>query len=110
MTKQDHQLLTAVIVSEDETISLAELCSSCALSAEQVILMVDYGIIEPLQVTEKGLHWQFSAVCLPRLQTAIRLQRDLKVNMAGIAVALDLLDEVKSLRQLVLTLQRDLRS
>lgn len=106
MTQQSQKMLSAVIVSEDEQISLAELCRGCALPAEQVIMMIDYGIIEPMEATGRSFHWQFTADCLPRLQTAIRLQRDLEINLAGIAVALDLLDEVKTLRQLVAALQR----
>lgn len=107
MKKQGQELLNAVIVSEDETVSLAELCRGCSLPAEQVIMMMDYGIIEPLEANGRSLHWQFSAGCLVRLQTAIRLQRDLDINLSGIAVTLDLLDEVKTLRRLVSALQRD---
>ena len=98
--------VTAIIVTEEEVISLAELCRDCALSAEQVVTMVEYGIIEPVHESALITHWQFTADCVPRLQTAIRLQRDLKINLSGTALALELLDEVKSLRQLVAALQR----
>ena len=42
----------------------------------------------------------FSAIELRRARTAMRLQRDLGVNLAGIALILDLLDEVDTLRLL----------
>ena len=106
MTKQE--LISAVIITEDEVISLADLCRSCALSAEQILPIIEHGIIEPLPNTRSNsLHWRFSADCVPRMQTAIRLQRDLNINLAGTALALDLLDEVKMLRQLVNALQRE---
>ena len=106
MTKKEF--LSAVIITEDEVISLAELCHSCALSAEQILPIIEQGIIEPLPDTRSNtLHWRFSADCVPRMQTAIRLQRDLGINLAGTALALDLLDEVKMLRQLVNALQRN---
>jgi chaperone modulatory protein CbpM len=107
MTDQTQNLFNAVIVSDDEVISLAQLCRRCALSAEQLIPMIDYGIIEPLPGSRRHIHLQFSAECVPRMQTALRLQRDLEINLAGTALALELLDEVKNLRQLVAALQRD---
>jgi len=106
--KQTRDVINALIISDDDVISLAELCRGCSLPAERVIRMIDYGIIEPLP-RDRGnnMHWKFSALCVPRVQTAIRLQRDLDMNLAGTAVALDLLDEIKSLRQLVTVLRRD---
>ena len=105
--KQTKQIITALIMSDEDVISLAELCRGCSLPAERVMRMIDYGIIEPLQQNRKQLHWEFGASCVPRLQTAIRLQRDLEINLAGTALALELLDEIKSLRQRVAALQRD---
>ncbi|MBC8211492.1 MAG: MerR family transcriptional regulator [Gammaproteobacteria bacterium] len=106
MTKQE--LFSAVIITDDEVISLAELCRSCALSAEQILPIIEYGIIEPLPTSRNSIvHWQFSADCVPRMQMAIRLQRDLDINLAGTALALELLDELKTLRQRVAALQRD---
>jgi len=43
---------------------------------------------------------------LLRVQTTLRLQRDLEVNLAGAVLALELLDEIKQLRQQVAFLQR----
>jgi len=51
--------------------------------------------------------WQFSGESIIRVQEAIRLQRDLGINLPGTALALELLDEVKALRQQVSSLQRD---
>ncbi len=101
-----QQSLTAIFIDEEQTITLADLCRSSALSAERVFDMIEYGIIEPLQRDAVSSRWTFSAECVPRLQTVQRLQRDLDVNLAGAALALDLLDEVKSLRQQVLALRR----
>ena len=42
--------------------------------------------------------WRFSALHLRRARVAIRLQRDLGVNLAGAALALQLLDELDTLR------------
>ena len=43
-----------------------------------------------------------------RLRTALRLQRDLAIDLPGLAMSLDLLDEVRQLRQEVDRLTRQL--
>ena len=98
--------LTAVFMDNEQIITLADLCRGCALPAEQIVDMIDFGIIEPLQRGRLSSHWTFAAECLPRLQSVVRLQRDLDVNLAGAALALELLDEVKTLRQQVQALSR----
>jgi chaperone modulatory protein CbpM len=106
MVNEVIKLLSGVIVEDQQTISLAELCHCCSLPAEQVIAMIEYGIIEPLEPRDTISHWQFAGNSILRVQTAIRLQRDLDVNLAGAVLALELLDEVKALRQLTASLQR----
>ena len=107
MGKKAQKKMRAVFVNEEQIISLAELCRGSALPAEQVISMIEYGIVEPLQPARKSTRWQFTPGCVRRLQTATRLQHDLDVNLAGAALALDLLDEVKTLRQMVTALRRE---
>ncbi len=107
MKNEDIKLLSGVVVEDDLVISLAELCSCCCLPAENVITMIEYGIIEPLEATVTSSRWQFSGNSVIRVQTATRLQRDLGVNLAGAVLAMELLDEVKALRQLTASLQRE---
>ncbi len=107
MADRDNKRLSIVIVSEEQILTLAELCRGCALPAERVLSMVEYGIIEPLEQSSSPTTWQFSAQSATRLQAAIRLQRDLELNLAGAALALDLMDEVKALRRMVDVLRRD---
>lgn len=93
-------LLTGVVVTDSHTISIKELSKCCLLTQDEVLKMVQYGIIEPIEIQETQTHWQFAYTSVLRVQTASRLQRDLGVNLAGAALALDLLDEIKKLRQL----------
>jgi len=46
------------------------------------------------------MQWRFTYTEIRRVQTAVRLQRDLRINLPGCALALDLLDELEELRQL----------
>ena len=95
--KDVHDLVTATVIDDDQLLTLADLCRACEVHAEVIADMVDYGIIEPFGEST-GL-WQFSGGCLWRVTTVVRLQRDLEVNLAGAALALDLLEELRELRR-----------
>ena len=82
-----------------EALTLAELCRSCGVRAEWVVELVEEGIVDPQGRAPST--WRFSTVSITRVRTAWRLQHDLGVNKAGIAVALNLMDEREELRQLV---------
>jgi len=86
--------------------SLRELCVTFVIEESVVIEMVDIGVLIPLG--DDPHSWKFGAGALLRLQRARRLQRDLEINLAGVAVALDLLDELEGARQRVKTLEQHL--
>lgn len=86
------------ILEDDALFSLEELCRSCSLLPEQLLEMVDEGIIEPIDYQQTTTSWQFAGNSVVRVRTVIRLQRDLGVNLAGAALAVELLDEIKALR------------
>jgi chaperone modulatory protein CbpM len=88
--------LTGIILEEETRLSLRELCDACAVQVEFITELVDEGVIEPSGY-EKS-HWCFSGISLQRIRKAKRLQQDLGINLAGVALALDLMDEVQQLR------------
>jgi chaperone modulatory protein CbpM len=88
--------IMGTILEEEVVLSLAELCRASRLSAERVIELADEGIIEP--VGRNPRNWQFRGISLRRIRCAQRLEEDLGVNTAGVALALDLLDEIERLR------------
>ncbi len=100
------EIYTGVIIEEEQSLSLAELCRFCALPAEQLLNMIEHGVLEPLNPKEPLPHWRFAAHYVVRVQKALRLQRDLGVNLAGAALAMELLDEITQLRKQVEFLQR----
>jgi len=94
-----HEIIAVVsgtVIDEERGIPLARLCRACGVSAEDVAAMVEEGILEP--VGRRRGRWLFPADSIRRARTAIRLQRDLELNLAGVALALDLLDRVEDLR------------
>ncbi len=75
---------------------IAELCALCRVDSEMVSEMVNEGLLIPEGTTPET--WRFSAVAIKRIQITLRLQQDLRVNLPGAALALDLLEELDELR------------
>ncbi len=96
--KYEITLLSGTIFNEETECRLNDLCRLCNVSAELIHEMIDEGLITP-KGTSPG-QWRFGYLEIRRIQTAIRLQKDLRVNLPGCALALDLLEELEELRQL----------
>ncbi len=109
MTRENQILTVEVTDSNGSTFSLREVCERGDCHAEFVIKLVDYGIIDPVEEQPEALQWQFDMAALNRLQKAMRLQRDLKLNLPGLAVSLDLLDELQDMRREVNRLNQRVR-
>jgi len=96
MSKEILSLLSGEVLEEEIELTLAELCRACQLPAEQVFDLVDEGVIEPLG--RELSSWRFAGISVRRVRCAQRLERDLGVNVAGAALALELLEELEQLR------------
>jgi len=91
--------LTGLVLDDELDISLGELCQACGATAEGIMDMVEEGVIAP-RVGDSPRYWRFGGQTVTRVQIALRLQRDLRVNLAGVALVLDLLGELEELRRL----------
>ena len=89
--------ISAVPLDDSVDFSLTELCAACRVSEELVVEIVAEGIVEPIGRDRD--QWRFTGVALMRVQRALRLQHDFGVNLAGAALALDLLEELERLRR-----------
>lgn len=94
-----EQILKGILLDDEIELSLNDLCCACSSSAEWIIELVEEGVLDPI---ESNIHlqqtqWRFTVSSLQRARTALRLQRDLGINTAGVALAIDLLDKIKKL-------------
>jgi chaperone modulatory protein CbpM len=91
---KDHAL-QGTIFDESALLSLEDLSRMCAVDAQHLVQYVEEGILAVV-----GVHaeWHFSGAALRRARIALRLERDLELNLAGVALALDLLEELERLR------------
>jgi len=86
------QILSGDLVEHDLEFTVEELCRSCKLQPGHIVEFVQEGVLEA-HGRDQG-EWRFKVSSIRRVRTAIRLQRDLGVNVAGAALALDLLDRI----------------
>ncbi len=91
-----QKILSGTLLDEQTELSLDDLCQVCSSSTEYITELVEEGVLEP--TGSQYTQWRFSANSLQRVRTAARLQRDLDINLSGVALALELLDEIAALR------------
>jgi chaperone modulatory protein CbpM len=84
------------IVEEEIRLTLTELCQACGATEDYVIAWTFEGVLDPIGRAPQ--EWLFSGQALRRARLALRLTRDLEVNPPGVALALDLLDEIAELQ------------
>jgi chaperone modulatory protein CbpM len=77
-------------------LDLAEFCEATDLTDVYVIEIVEHGILEPQGAQPKD--WRFNDYELTLAKRAAKLRRDLDLEWEGVALALDLLEEVRQLR------------
>ena len=106
--QNEFKSLLEAEVLDDIQLTLGELCRACQVHADQVIELVDEGILEP-QGEELTL-WRFQATSIRRIHCVQRLRSDLGVNIAGAALALELLDEIDQMRNKLMRLEGGLRN
>jgi chaperone modulatory protein CbpM len=95
MSNQDTNAMTGTIFDEATEITIVELCKVCSVNKQTVDELIAEGILEPTNGKDKT-RLPYSSVRMTR--TVVHLQRDLGVNLAGAALALDLLEQIDSLR------------
>lgn len=96
MSSEDSGFIQGTVIGEDEFLTLLQLCSACSVDQELVLIWVFEGVLEPLGQSPPD--WRFGDESLRRARQAARLTRELELNPAGVALVLDLLDEIALLR------------
>jgi chaperone modulatory protein CbpM len=88
-------------------ITFVELCGYTQLPRQQVIEMIQLGLLEPLDMrVATDDQYRFSARELRRARIARRLMIDLGVNLEGAAIILELINERDALLHRVITIER----
>lgn len=101
MTKE---IIIIADYSEDELLTIAELSEALQISPEFVQELIELDIIHPQYnaISE----FVFNSREQQRIHKARRLQKDLEMNLAGVAMVLELLDEMEKLRSQLIFLEK----
>ncbi len=97
-----HETIRGQLIEDETLITVDELCRQCTVKVEEIIIFVQEGILDPsddVVRAEQVDAWQFHISSVKRVRTAVHLQRDLGVNLAGAALALELLDRIAELER-----------
>lgn len=85
-------LINAIVVEEETPVYFDEICHTLHVEKDFVISLIEYDIVQPLGHNEK--EWRFDSTNLKRARTAVSFYRDLGVNLNGIALAFELLEQL----------------
>ena len=96
MSPTNDQALTGTIFDQSAILTIKDLSRMCNVEERHIVEFVEEGV---LNVVEVSSEWHFTGDALRRARLAVRLERDLELNLAGVALALDLIEELQQLRR-----------
>jgi chaperone modulatory protein CbpM len=99
MTEQGKDILMGEIFDESSEITLSQLCEVCCVEHTLIEQLVEEGVLDPLGRRSGEPLFRYTSVRVTRI--AMRLQDDLGVNLAGAALALELLERIEVLQRQV---------
>ena len=101
-TSEEH-FLSGDILEERDELSVADLCRMFAVEERHIVELVEEGVLgmrSTVSVIEVDkTEWRFHGTEVRRARIALRLERDLGINVPGVALVLELLEELEQLRR-----------
>ena len=88
----------AVLVDDAVCFSFSDLCQASLCTPAQMRALVEEGILQPLVCGPDPAGWVFHGMSLPVARTAQRLLHGLQLDVAAVALVLDLMAENRDLR------------
>ena len=97
MSPSDDRVLSGSLFDESARLSIGDLSRMCAVDERHIVEYVEEGVLSVVEIN--AAEWHFTGAALRRARRALRLERDLEINLAGVALALELMEEVERLRR-----------
>jgi chaperone modulatory protein CbpM len=96
MFPSDDRVLSGSLFDESARLSIGDLSRICAVDERHIVEFVEEGVLHVIDVSTE---WHFTGAALRRARLALRLERDLQLNLAGVALAVELIEEISQLRR-----------
>jgi chaperone modulatory protein CbpM len=97
MSTSEDQALPGAIFEESALLTVKDLSRMCAVEERHIVEFVEEGVLSVVEMN--ATEWHFTGTALRRARLALRLERDLEINLAGVALALELIEELERLRR-----------
>ena len=97
MTQTKITWIEGSLVEEEVHMSIVEISQATRAPEDLIMSWVTEGVLSPTGSSPED--WRFSGDSLKRAKTAAHLTHDLELNVPGVALAIDLLDEITRLRK-----------
>jgi chaperone modulatory protein CbpM len=97
MSSPEDQALIGAIFEESAVLTVKDLSRMCAVDEQHIVEFVEEGVLSVVEINTA--EWHFTGAALRRARLALRLERDLELNLAGVALALELIEELQRLRR-----------
>jgi chaperone modulatory protein CbpM len=97
MSTSEDQALPGAIFEESALLTVKDLSRMCAVEERHIVEFVEEGVLSVVEMN--AAEWHFTGTALRRTRLALRLERDLEINLAGVALALELIEELERLRR-----------
>lgn len=100
----DKTITTGILMDENNAISFIEVCEKYDISEALLEELIEHGLFTESELQIKKI--LFDAKKQIRIQSASRLHQDLGINTPGVVLALELLDEIETIRRELAILKR----
>ena len=105
---ENNRVITGILMDEDaDAISFTQACETYHIPEEFLMGLLEHGLFDtikpPIKQANLNLHM------IKRIRSARRLQDDLGVNLEGVVLAMELLDELERMRDELSILRHHVR-
>ena len=101
-----HESAEPVWLNDDHVLSVTELAEMSGLSEAELLELVDYGAVTPID--PESSPWMFTGRCLLTVRTACRLRISFDLEPHGVALIVSLLERIHGLESQLNSLRAQL--
>jgi chaperone modulatory protein CbpM len=97
MSPSEDHALSGTLFDESALLTVKDLSRMCAVDERHIVEFVQEGVLNVVEIDTT--EWHFTGGTLRRARLALRLEKDLELNLAGVALAVELIEELEQLRR-----------
>lgn len=100
-----REIITGVLINGSQTWSFTEVCQHCHVSQQLLMDLLEHGLLGNLSSDYENI--TFDHAMLSKVRAAYRLHHDLEMDLQGVLMVLDLLEDMEKMRNELDILRRN---